>query len=157
LADDSVEVFDKDGIILQSIKIGKDEMDAAKFDAKNYGHQIVTANDDVNYDGYKDLAIEIGNGYGGVNFFYNFYYFNPTTKKFIEVPELKNVCNPNFKYEQKEILSSCKDGPGYSDAIYQWGAPGYMLINIPKIYRVDPTSASVGNQASIYRNNFARI
>ena len=48
-------------------------METAKFDLENYGHQIITAKDDVNFDGYKDLTVEIGNGYGGVNFFYNFY------------------------------------------------------------------------------------
>jgi len=125
---DSVKVYNQGNNFLQEINIGKDAMETAKFDLINYNHQIITVNDDVNYDGYKDLAIEIGNGYGGVNFFYNFYYFNPTTKKFVEVPELKNVCNPNVKYEQKEILSSCKNGPSYTETIYQWGAAGYIKI-----------------------------
>jgi hypothetical protein len=152
---DSIKIYDAKNSFLQELKIGKDEMEMAKFDLKNYGHQTITANDDVNFDGYKDLAVEIGNGYGGVNFFYNFYYFNPTTKKFVEVPELKSVCNPNIKYEQKQILSSCKSGPGYSDSIYQFGAAGYIITTIPKIYRIDPENASAGNQISIYGNNFS--
>lgn len=153
--DDSVKVKDGQINLLQEINIGKDAMDMAKFDLTNYKHQIITANNDVNYDGYKDLTVEIGNGYGGVNFFYNFYYFNPTTKKFVEVPELKNVCNPNVKYEQKEILSSCKDGSGYLDTIYQFGAAGYIIIKIPKIYRIDPASTSTGSLVSIFGNNFS--
>jgi len=152
---DSVKVYDANNYFLQELKIGKDEMDSTKFSLKNYGHQIITANNDVNFDGYKDLAVEIGNGYGGVNFFYNFYYFNPTTKKFTEVPALKSVCNPNFKSDQKQILSSCKDGPGYSESIYQFGAAGYTLTRIPNIYRVDPESASVGALVGIYGNNFS--
>ncbi|MCX6719911.1 MAG: hypothetical protein NTV36_02280 [Candidatus Staskawiczbacteria bacterium] len=152
---DSVKIYDVKSSFLQELKIGKDEMATAKFDSKNYGHQIIIANEDVNFDGYKDLSVEIGNGYGGVNFFYNFYYFNPTTKKFVEVPELKSVCNPNVKYDQKQILSSCKDGPGYSDSIYQFGAAGYIITAIPKIYRIDPESASIGATASIYGNNFS--
>jgi Tfp pilus assembly protein PilE len=152
---DSVKIYDAKNSFLQELKIGKDEMESAKFSLKNYGRQIIKANDDLNFDGYKDLAIEIGNGYSGVNFFYNFYYFNPTTKKFVEVPELKNVCNPNVKPDQKQILSSCKDGPGYSESIYQFGAAGHILTKIPKIYRIDPESATVGSLVGIYGNNFS--
>lgn len=117
---DSIKITDTDKIFLQEIKIGADEMEMANYDLKRWGNPIITANADANFDSYKDLAIEIGNGYGGVNFFFNFYLFDPSDKKFKEVAELRSVCNPDIRSEERRILSSCKSGPGYEDTIYQF-------------------------------------
>lgn len=114
--------------LIQEIEIGSNEMNSAKYDLKEYGNPIVSANDDVNFDGYKDLTIETGNGYMGVNFFYNFYLFDPQTKKFKEAPELIGVCNPQVQYDKNQILSECKNGPGYCGQIYKFDGKNYQII-----------------------------
>lgn len=127
---DGVSVIDAQNNLVQKIIIGKDSMDLAIFYFKEYKHSIVSANDDINFDGKKDLSILVGDGYGGVNLFYNFYIFNSQTKKFDEVEKLKDVCNPKVELDKKQILSPCKSGPSYYEQIYQFNGAGYDIINV---------------------------
>lgn len=152
----SVKVVDAMGNFLQEIIIGTNEMDGARFDLEQLGHPIVSANDDVNFDGYKDLAIDIGTGYAGVNFFYNFYLFTPKDKKFKEVAEL-SVCNPIVEADKRQILSSCKSGPGYEEKVYKFipELGTYAVEVFPVIFSVNPTSGSIGSTASLFGRDFA--
>lgn len=129
--EDSVKIFNNTNF-LQEIKIGINAMDAAKYDLERWSHPIAIIDRDINFDGYKDLSIEVGNGYGGVNFFFNFYLFDPQTKKFTEVEELKNVCNPNIQDDKKQIIAGCKSGPTYCEKIYQFENGNYTVTSSPE-------------------------
>jgi len=84
-----------------------------------YGSSLVDTTKDINLDGYKDLQILTGNGYGGVNYFYDFYLFNPQTARF---DKLVNICNPDFRDfngNNMVIKSACKSGPSYCSINYK--------------------------------------
>ena len=89
----------------------------------NWKKAIIISNQDINFDRYKDVAIATNTGYAGVNFFYDYYVFNPSTRQFEKL--LSNICNPNFRSLEKTISSSCKSGPSYESTIYTFNGKTY--------------------------------
>jgi hypothetical protein len=66
----------------------------------------VDFSDDINYDGYKDLKIKISSGPADVEIEeYNYWIFNPESKKYHKDPVLTHVANPDFGKNQKMIYS----------------------------------------------------
>ena len=90
----------------------------------DWKYQTFLPDQDINFDGYPDIAIVTGEGYGGVNFFYDYYVFNPKTQLFEKF--LNEVCNPNFKPQEKMIYSSCKSGPTYCDTTFTFNGEKYV-------------------------------
>jgi|GEM_PF-4799359 len=63
---------------------------------------------DFNFDGNADIALSSGSiGYGGVNDYKNYYFYNPRTHRF----ELAGKEINRLQIEGKELLSYTKDGP----------------------------------------------
>lgn len=85
----------------------------------NHGSVIV---DDINFNGFVDLGIPTGTGYGGVNYFYNFYTFERLSQTFkvLANPEGNDWCNPQLEAKTKTIFTSCKSGPQWYGANYRF-------------------------------------
>jgi hypothetical protein len=77
---------------------------------------------DFNFDGYADIAIPSGIGYGGVNYFYDLYVFQPSQSRFVslEFPGGSGLCNPEPRVQTRTIETDCKDGPKYVFADYRF-------------------------------------
>jgi hypothetical protein len=88
-------------------------------DAENHGSVLV---DDFNFDGFTDVGIPTGIGYGGVNYFYDFYTFDLLSKTFKVLfnPQGEDWCNPQLEVKTKTIFTSCKSGPMWFGANYQF-------------------------------------
>jgi hypothetical protein len=80
--------------------------------------------DDFNFDGFIDIGIPTGTGYGGVNYFYNFYTFERSSQSFKIMPEPKPIggdwCNPQLDTRNKTIFTNCKSGPKWYSANYRF-------------------------------------
>ncbi len=86
---------------------------------------------DFNFDGFADIAIPDGIGYGGVNYFYVLYTFRPSSHRFerLEFPGDTELCNPELRAQTRTIETDCKSGPKYEFADYRF-AHGH-----PYLYR----------------------
>jgi hypothetical protein len=81
--------------------------------------------DDFNFDGFTDLAIPTGEGYGGVNYFYDVYAYQPAQRRFQRL-EVKNdgsgdfLCNPRLEALTRTIWTDCKSGPKWFGSDYRF-------------------------------------
>lgn len=85
---------------------------------------------DVNFDGHNDIGVLSGSGYGGVNYFYDFYIYNQNTKMFDKNSVLSNISNFNVDSGKKEIRTSTKSGPGYVETTYKWNGSTYVKSTV---------------------------
>ena len=79
--------------------------------------------DDYDFDGYLDLMIPTATGYGGVNWFYDLYRYQPASRSFraLETDDF-DFCNPEAVPAEKMVKSPCKDGPAWYDDAYKFAA-----------------------------------
>jgi hypothetical protein len=114
----------KDGRIIQTITISEDARSGIEmFGQKNLNtdKDARFINDmDVNFDGHVDLGVFTGLGYGGVNYFYDFYIYNPQTYKFDKNPILVDIGNPELNLEKKVLVSSYRSGPQWYSVTYTY-------------------------------------
>lgn len=92
---------------------------------------------DYNFDGTNDIAIETGVGYMGVNRFYDIYFYESKSRKFIK--RLTEISNFEIKSDSRELLSGTKSGPFYIHRRYR------ILNNIPYLYQesMQPTPSQL--------------
>lgn len=85
--------------------------------------------DDINFDGYKDLAVLVSAG--AYNFNYNYYVFNPLSGKYVfEIGDLTNVY---FNASDRTITTHNKGrgmGDMYVDETYQFTDGKYVLTEV---------------------------
>jgi GW (Gly-Tryp) dipeptide domain len=106
------------------------EFDSLMLEADLHGSLLV---DDFNFDGSTDLGIPTGIGYGGVNYFYDFYIFDRSSQTFKYMPspepELCGWSNPQLEQKSKTIFTSCKSGP-------QWFSQNFRFYRSkPYVYQ----------------------
>ncbi len=77
---------------------------------------------DFNFDGYADIAVPSGIGYGGVNYFYDLYTFQTSQSKFVPLrfPSDTGLCNPVIRPATRTIEMDCKSGPWYYSTDYRF-------------------------------------
>ena len=119
-----VKILDKNKEPL--IEIGSKDIGLWEF--QEFGNSIFYLIDDINFDGYIDLGVLSGSGYGGVNFSYDFYIFNPLSKGFIKSISLFDY---QINYDKKEIRETYKSGSTYCGNIYQFDGKGYLMKKSP--------------------------
>jgi hypothetical protein len=73
---------------------------------------------DFNFDGYSDVAVLDGVGYGGVNLFYRLYLWNKTAGKFQEYAE--TISNPTLTPETKTLSTAQRSGPRWYSTDYRF-------------------------------------
>jgi hypothetical protein len=95
------------------------EVDSSMVEAESHGSILL---DDFNFDGFTDIGIPTGIGYGGVNYFYDFYTFDrlSQTFKLMPNPNGDEWCNPQLESKSKTIFTSCKSGPMWYGANYRF-------------------------------------
>jgi len=74
---------------------------------------VVAFNDDVNFDGYKDL--QILTMMAATNTLYDYYVYNPSAKEFQADRNLKNLGDPAFDSETKTINTYMINGCAGAD------------------------------------------
>ena len=90
--------------------------------------------EDINFDGYRDIALTVGIGYGGVNVVRDYYIYRPESNRFKKV--LQNVSNL-VRHPKAHLLSSqMKSGPGSSVGYYRITKQGipYLIIKIEQYW-----------------------
>jgi hypothetical protein len=95
------------------------EFDSFMLEAESHSSLLL---DDFNFDGFTDIGIPTGIGYGGVNYFYEFYTFEHSSKTFKIMlnPDGNEWCNPQLEAKTKTIFTSCKSGPMWYGANYRF-------------------------------------
>jgi len=118
---------------------------------------------DFNFDGFTDFAVAVNQGYMGVDWFYNVYFFNPKTKKFEEkINNMGTTGEIEINSDQKQISGFYKSGTSLMGAAYRFqnGSPYLYLESdesqgsglVAKTYR-DSKGKVVKNMIADYDNN----
>lgn len=95
------------------------EVDSTMIDTEFHGSILL---DDFNFDGFTDVGIPTGTGYGGVNYFYDFYTFERSSQSFkiMPIPNGEEWCNPQLEAKTKTIFTSCKSSPMWYGANFRF-------------------------------------
>ncbi len=107
----SIRVYDKNGKKIQTIR------DAGYLTNKNYTLDMI----DVNFDGYEDMMIYSHDGGVGPNNGYNFYVYNPKSKRFEHNLILSGLTQTQVDTKAKMIIAAWRNGAaehGYEE--YKW-------------------------------------
>jgi hypothetical protein len=128
-----------------------------------FGKDSVSFNDDINFDGYKDLRVEMGHGPVDIEIVsYDYWIFDPVAKKFKKDPFLSGIVNPEFDNNKKIIVSAkgflnlCFKDPdciGGSTRTYKFNGKSYQnlydLGNLPKFEDYPAKKTFKGKPASV--------
>jgi hypothetical protein len=81
--------------------------------------------EDFDFDGVKDLGIPTSSGYGGVNIYYNLFRLDQKSGTFVPFAEKAAVCNPEFDFFNKILVTNTRSGPCWygSDYKFKHGQP----------------------------------
>jgi hypothetical protein len=115
----------KDNHIVQQLPVDEDAF-AALDEGFVVKDQLAITDQDINFDGHNDLAMLTGIGYGGVNMFYDYYIFNPSTDKFEKSDILSGIGNPEFDKSERKISSSYRSGPQWHSELYVFNGSTYV-------------------------------
>ncbi len=108
-------------IVLQDIS--KDMMDYKAFISESISFK------DFNFDGYTDIGVTVGIGYGGVNIFKDYYFYSPKEAKFHKY--MKNICNLEIQENTRILASHMKSGLGYEHTYYQISEEAKPFLFLP--------------------------
>ena len=83
---------------------------------------------DINFDGYTDIGVPVGIGYGGVNVFADWYLYSPRNHSYEKV--LSEVSNLETDKKEKVLISEMKSGQGIFHEWYRINRDGkpYLII-----------------------------
>jgi hypothetical protein len=115
----------KDGRIIQTITLSEEAqagvgmLGGKEFNINTEDVRFINTLD-VNFDGHNDLGVLTGIGYGGVNYFYDFYIYNPAMFKFDKNPILVDIGNPELDTANKVLISSYRSGPQWYSVTYAY-------------------------------------
>ncbi len=83
---------------------------------ENFGLEDVTFAD-LNFDGYADIGVLMGIGYGGVNVCRDYFFYAPQTKRYTR--QIDIACNLEIYSSKSRLLATmAKDGPSQESDIY---------------------------------------
>ena len=118
----TVEVVIKGEQVVAHLPTGKFQNLVPKADVDDAGsmgdnHPAVAQMGDFNFDGWQDVAILNGNGYGGVNLYYQVYCWDKAKQQFQALDEA--VSNPALDVKTQELQSAYRDGPKWYSTTYR--------------------------------------
>ena len=117
----------KNGTPIQTLTLGEDATAGMSLiSGSTIGVDPFITTDDINFDGYPDVAMLTGLGYGGVNLFYDYYEFDPATERLVADPVLSQVGNPIFDKATKTITGDAKDAQDSFKTVYTWNGKAYV-------------------------------
>lgn len=124
------------GKVVQTVSVGEDGIYALHVLSENtppaftkdseHIYPAFIVDRDVNFDGHNDVGVLSGTGYAGVNYFYDFYIFDPINQKLEKSAVLSDLVLTNIDPIKKQIVSTYKSGPGYVTDIYQWNGSTFI-------------------------------
>jgi len=132
----------------------------------------ISFEDDINFDGYKDLKIMVNSGPGaGIEIVsYNYWIFNPATRKFKKDEVLAHIVNPKFNNDKKTIISGvgvgnrCFSDPtciGGMEIIYKFNnrvwENAYNAVNLPKFEDFPAKEIYTGQPVAVYYENSPKM
>lgn len=120
----------KEGKTIQTLTLTEDALPVFLADNPYMYEQRFITDQDVNFDGYADAALLTGAGYGGVNMFYDYYIFNPSTSKLEKSDTLVQISNPDINISTKTITSSSRSGPQWYAQTFQWNGSSYVVSEV---------------------------
>lgn len=123
--DTSIHVF-QDGKETQKIPLSEEVISAVQNGSYTADILLIDKKEDVNFDGSPDIAVLVGTGYMQLNLFYDYYVSNPETGMYEQDPVLKNLGNPEFHPEKREIFTSFKSGMDQRLQTYVWNDGRYI-------------------------------
>jgi hypothetical protein len=97
--------------VIQSFGYFEDIAELDKFKKRFPYITDVFLTGDFNFDGFYDIAIMDGIGYGGVNIFYKIFFWNQKEKRFDLPAEDGGISNPSIDMDKEILSSSMKSGP----------------------------------------------
>jgi hypothetical protein len=71
---------------------------------------------DFNFDGYQDIVVLEGNGYGGVNLFYRVWLWQHEQKIFREFAT--SISNPVLNSQGRMLISGQRSGPRWQQTVF---------------------------------------
>ena len=98
---------------------------------------VKVAFSDINFDGYTDIGVPVGIGYGGVNVFADWYLYSPRNHSYEKV--LSEVLNLEADKKEKVLISEMKSGQG---VFHEW----YRINRDGKPYLIIKASTSPGKE-----------
>lgn len=101
-----------------------DALTLATYDPSNqWNDEMSVLLMDVDFDGYQDVGVLDGVGYGGVNYFWNFYRAD-AQRGFVQIG---TVANPQRDDIMGTILSNSRSGPTWTRDVYRADGNGLNL------------------------------
>lgn len=101
-----------------------DALTLATFDpSRQWNDEMSVLLMDVDFDGYQDVGVLDGVGYGGVNFFWSFHRAD-AQRGFVPVG---TIANPQRDDIMGTILSDSRSGPSWTRDVYRYASGGLQL------------------------------
>lgn len=118
----TVEVAIKGEQVVAHLPEGKSQHLVPKSDVEDASgmgdnHPAVAQVGDFNFDGWQDVAVLNGNGYGGVNLFYQVFLWDKAKQQLHAFDEA--VSNPSLDAKNQELNTASRDGPAWSSTTYR--------------------------------------
>gem|GEM_PF-6235250 len=117
------EIQDENGKIIQKIPVGGKDYSSNAYEITSTSGDDINFANDINFDGYKDLRVL--KFLAASNTIYDYWFFNPDSKRYEKNPVLTDIPNASFDGNKKEINSYSAVGPDPSN----WTTFTYQFIN----------------------------
>lgn len=105
-----------DGVAVAQLPAGKQQKLSA-YDSTEVGVEAAALLvGDFNFDGYDDIAVLEGNGYGGVNLFYRIWLWQSKQQNFREFTT--SISNPVLNSGSRMLISGHRSGPRWYQAVF---------------------------------------
>ncbi len=117
-----------DGSVVQTLSLDQDAVTALD-NLAGMGVTPFITDQDVNSDGYDDLAVFTTSGYEGVNDYYDYYIFNPKTGMYDKSAVLVNISNPVVDTSKKQIQSHYRSGAAWYTDTFQFNGSTFVEVS----------------------------
>jgi hypothetical protein len=105
-----------EGVAVAHLPSGKQQKLSA-YDSADVGVEAAPLlTGDFNFDGYQDIAVLEGNGYGGVNLFYRVWLWQHEQKIFREFTT--SFSNPVLNSQGRMLISGQRSGPRWQQTVF---------------------------------------
>jgi len=105
-----------EGVAVAHLPSGKQQKLSA-YDSADVGVEAAPLlTGDFNFDGYQDIAVLEGNGYGGVNLFYRVWLWQNKQQNFREFAT--SISNPVLNSKSHMVISGQRSGPRWHQTVF---------------------------------------
>jgi len=112
-----------EGKDIQTISLSQDAIEGLEAVPVNIDRFIT--NLDVDFDGQDDVGVFTSTGYAGVDNYYDFYIYNPQSKRLEKSPVLVEISNPSVDIDKRQVKSNYRSGPQWYNDTFQFNGTTY--------------------------------